>query len=62
MLVSEPCYQRQAEFVDSHFVFNRLDRALEEAQVWVKKGQNVRIYHYSADGLNCYDDFNSEET
>jgi 23S rRNA G2069 N7-methylase RlmK/C1962 C5-methylase RlmI len=57
MKVSEPRYPRADAFSDQDFVFNDRNRALQEAQNWVEKGQCVRVYHYSADGLNCYDDY-----
>jgi 23S rRNA G2069 N7-methylase RlmK/C1962 C5-methylase RlmI len=61
MKVSEPRYQRATAFSDQDFIFTDLNRALEEAQRWIDKGQCVRVYHYSADGLNCYDDFYPED-
>ena len=60
MKVSEPRYPRVAAFEDGDFLFTYLPRAIDEAQRWINKGYGVRIYHYSTDGLNCYDDFNQE--
>lgn len=60
MKVSEPRYPRVDAFSDQDFVFTDRNRALEEANNWLEKGLSVRVYHYSTDGLNCYDDFNQE--
>ena len=62
MKVYEPRYERASAFPDpdQDFVFTNRNRELEEAQNWAEKGMSVRVYHYSQDGLNCYDDFNKE--